>query len=223
MHKLFVQLFYSLISLLFFIPSIAPAQKKQEIKPKSSNQNFSLFISANYFGPALTDINAVYKTIEKNYLLHSGNDFNNIFTIVAGMEYTFSMRQSVQGEFGFGLMKTNKGASTNYLQLYSVGSTYMYSVPIIGMVSINGGFGVGHMWINTQRDYKSNAGKAYVNAKLAEVHVLLDIEYVNPNGVSFAVEGRYLFSTSLYPERSNLDFSANGIIGGIRVGIPFTI
>ena len=222
MHKLFVQLFCSFIPLLFFIPSITPAQQKQEIKPKSSNQNLSLFISVNYFGPELTDINAVYKTIE-NYILPSGNDFKNIFTIVAGMEYTFFMRQSVQGELGIGLMKTNKGKSTNYFQLFSVGGTYIYSVPLIGMFSGYGGAGVGHMWIYTQRDYTSNIGIAHVNAKLAEVHVLLGLEYVIPNGVSFAMEGRYLFSTSLYPERSNLDFSVNGIIGGIRIGIPFNM
>jgi len=88
------------------------------------------------------------------------------------------------------------------------------------MVSIYGGGGLGYIWLNTQRTYGTRLGVVTVNGQLVQIHGILGIEFFDPSGVSFALEGRYSNATTVSPTRADLDFTIKGIDVGIRIGVP---
>ncbi len=189
-----------------------------------SPQNFvvptvSIFVAGNYFGPKFTGVNAVYNTIESNFSLPSGTDFKDYYFVLAGLRFSPTNRQAIQAEFGGSVLKSPGDNSTSFLQEYYGGGSYILSLPI-SMVSIYGGAGLGYIWLNTQRTYTTNPGVAQVNAQLAQVHGLFGIQFFAQSGVSFALEGRYNYATTISPLRADLDFTLKGFAGGIQVGIP---
>lgn len=88
------------------------------------------------------------------------------------------------------------------------------------MVSIYGGGGLGYVWLNTQRTYNTRLGIAEVNGQLAQLHALFGLEFFEPSGVSFSLEGRYNYATTVRPQRADLNFKMKGMAGGIQIGIP---
>ncbi len=216
---------YLLLVVIFFIPPcFAQGQQKPVIavQPRPGDAPLTLFVAGDYFGQKFSDVNAIYQSIEKNYSLPAGNDFKNYYFVMAGVRYTPSSGQSIQGEFGGSVWKAEKGGSANFLQMYYTGGSYIVSVPV-SMASIYGGGGLGYIWLNTQRTYTSFPGVAQVNAQLAQLHALVGLQFFSSSGVSFAIEGRYAYAATVSPTRSDLDFVMKGITGGIQIGIPITI
>ncbi|HTR81476.1 MAG TPA: hypothetical protein VMM58_07575 [Bacteroidota bacterium] len=189
---------------------------------KSSAPTVSFFVEGNYFGPKFAEVNAVYSTIENNLSLPAGTDFKNYYFVLAGVRFSPSNTQAIQGEFGGSVLKTVKDNSTNFLQEYYGGGSYILSFPL-PMISVYAGGGLGCVWLNTQRTYSTRLGVAEVNAQLAQMHGIVGLEFFNPSGVSFALEGRYNYATTISPRRADLDFTLKGIAGGIRIGVPIIL
>ena len=179
----------------------------------------SIFVAGNYFGPKFTGINAVYNTLESNFALPQGTDFKNYYFVLAGVRISPTNGQAIQAEFGGSILKSPESNSTNFLQEYYAGGSYILSLPI-SSVSIYAGGGLGCVWLNTQRTYTTNLGVAQINAQLAQLHGLCGIQFLEQSGVSFSLEGRYNYATTISPLRSDLDFTLKGFAGGIQVGIP---
>jgi len=223
--KKFISLPFLLSALIAFSqPMLAQGQQKPAvpIQPRPGDAPLTLFVAGDYFGQNFSDVNAIYQSIEKGYSLPSGNDFKNYYFVLAGLRYTPSNGQAVQAEFGGSVWKAAKGNATNFLQLYYTGGSYIVSAPV-SVATIYGGGGLGYLWLNTQRTYTALPGVAQVNAQLAQLHALLGIEFVNSLGVSFSIEGRYTYASTVSPVRSDLDFVMKGITGGIQIGIPIVL
>ena len=212
MKKSITVLITFFLASLLISHSILLGQQKQTpvIQPKVGASPVSIFVSASYFGPKFTDINAVYQVIERNLSLPAGNDFKSSYSVLTGIRFTPGNGQSVQGEFGGSVLKSAKENSTNFLQLYYAGGSYIISVPM-PMVSIYGGGGLGYIWLNTQRTYGTRLGVVTVNGQLVQIHGILGIEFFDPSGVSFALEGRYSNATTVSPTRADLDFTIKGM------------
>lgn len=223
MKKSIVALTMSLVASLLLPLSVVLGQQKQTpvIQPKVGVSPLSVFVSGSYFGPKYTNVNAVYQVIEHNLSLPAGNDFKSYYFVLTGVRFTLGNGQAVQGEFGGSVMKSTKDSSTNFLQLYYAGGSYIISFPL-PMVSIYGGGGLGYLWLNSQRTYGTRLGVATVNGQLVQLHGMLGIEFFDPSGVSFALEGRYTNATTVSPTRADLDFTLKGIDVGIRIGVPIT-
>jgi len=214
-----------LLSVLFLVPPLfAQAQQKPAltIQPKYGDAPLTVFVAGDYFGQKFSDVNTIYQSIEKNYSLPAGSDFKNYYFVLTGVRYTPVSGQSIQGEFGGSVWKAVKEKSTNFLQMYYTGGSYILSLPM-QMVSIYGGGGLGYIWLNTQRTYTALSGVAQVNAQLAQLHGIIGIEFLNSSGASFSLEGRYTYASTVSPRRSDLDFVMKGITGGIQIGIPIVI
>jgi hypothetical protein len=216
----------SMLILLVVVSLIIPQslvwgqQKPITLSPqKSVVPTVSIFVAGNYFGPKLTGINAAYSTIESNFALPSGTDFKNYYFVLAGVRISPTNGEAIQAEVGGSVLKSPKGNSTNFLQEYYGGGSYILSLPI-STFSIYGGGGLGYIWLNTQRTYTARLGVAQVNAQLAQLHGLFGIQFFQQSGVSFALEGRYNYATTILPLRADLDFTLKGFAGGIQVGIP---
>jgi len=223
MKKSVVALTMSLVASLLLPISVVLGQQKQTpvIQPKVGVSPLSVFVSGSYFGPKFTDVSAVYQVIEHNLSLPAGNDFKSYYFVLTGMRFTPGNGQAVQGEFGGSVLKSTMDSSTNFLQLYYAGGSYIISFPL-PMVSIYGGGGLGYLWLNSQRTYGTRLGVATVNGQLVQLHGILGIEFFDPSGVSFALEGRYTNATTVSPTRADLDFTLKGIDVGIRIGVPIT-
>ena len=230
MKKSFLYLYLLLAALLFSFTSYVLGQSaakpviqttEQVKKTKSKIPVLSIFIEGSYYGSKMNEINDEYRTIEKTYSLPAGSDFKNYYFALIGVRFTpeNAQGQSVQGEFGGSLLKSVKDNSTNFMQLYYTGGSYIFSLPV-SLVSAYFGAGLGYIWLNTQRTYTSNLGVAAVNAQLAELHGMFGIEFFSSTGVSFAFEGRYTYAATIEPQRADLDFTLKGITAGIRIGIP---
>lgn len=215
--------FTSLFLLLLFlcIPGFAQGQQKSDpaARPKPQTSSLSAFVQGNYFGPKLSDVNSVYSSIEQYYQLPAGHDFKGIYDVLVGVRYDLVPTQAVQGEFGFSILKAKHDSTSNYHQLFSAGGSYILKMGL-DMVSIYGGGGVSYLWLNTERSYQTRLGIAHVNGQMVQLHALLGVEFLNPLGVSFALEGRYLYALTVSPKRSDLDFNLKGVTAGIRLGIP---
>jgi hypothetical protein len=224
MKKSIIALTMFLVASLLLPLSVVLGQPKQTpvIQPKAEISPLSIFFSGSYFAPKFTDVNAVYQVIEHNLSLPAGNDFKSYYFALAGVRFTPGNGQCVQAEFGGSVMKSAKDNSTNFLQLYYAGGSYIISLPL-PMVSIYGGGGLGYLWLNTQRTYSTRLGVADVNGQLVQLHGMIGIEFFEPSGVSFALEGRYTNATTVSPTRSDLVFSMKGIDVGIRIGVPVAI
>jgi hypothetical protein len=223
MKESIVALTMSLVASLLLPLSVVLGQQKQTpvIQPKVGVSPLSVFVSGSYFGPKYTNVNAVYQVIEHNLSLPAGNDFKSYYFVLTGVRLTLGNGQAVQGEFGGSVMKSTKDSSTNFLQLYYAGGSYIISFPL-PMVSIYGGGGLGYLWLNSQRTYGTRLGVATVNGQLVQLHGMLGIEFFDPSGVSFALEGRYTNAITVSPTRADLDFTLKGIDVGIRIGVPIT-
>jgi hypothetical protein len=224
MKKSIIVLTIFFVASLLLPLSIMLGQQKQTpaIQPKVGVSPLSVFVSGSYFGPKFTDVNAVYQVIEHNLSLPTGNDFKSYYFVLIGVRFTPGSGQSLQGEFGGSVLKSAKDNSTNFLQLYYAGGSYVISLPL-PMVSIYGGGGLGYLWLNTQRTYGTRLGVASVNGQLVQFHGILGIEFFDPSGVSFALEGRYKNATTVSPTRADLNFTLKGIDVGIRIGVPVAI
>jgi hypothetical protein len=221
--KKFITLLFSVV-FLFSHFSSAWGQEKPALnaQPKPGTSPFSIFVEGNYFAPKLTEVNAVYQSIEKNFQLPAGNDFKSYYFILTGIRYSPTNNHSILGEFGGSMFKLTKGNSTNYMQLYYTGGSYILSLPL-PMVSLYGGAGLGYLWLNTERTYSSRIGVADVNAQLMQMHGILGLEFFNPSGASFSLEGRYTYATTVQPKRADLDFTMKGIAAGIRIAVPIVL
>ena len=210
-----------LLASLLIAPSITRGQQKQNlvIQQKSTTPALSLLIGGSYFGQKFADLNGVYTTLEQNLSLPAGSDFKNTYSVLAGLRFSPSSTQAVQGEFGGDVLKSVKDNSTNYLQMYYGGASYLLSLPIQS-ASIYGGGGVGYIWLNTQRTYSSRLGVAQVNAQLAQIHALFGLEFFDQSGVSFSLEGRYNYASTVRPQRADLNFTMKGMSAGIQIGVP---
>ena len=215
-----------LVASLFVSLPLAWGQQKQSVplqpKPGFSVPSLSVFIAGNYFGPKLTDVNTVYQSIEKNLSLPAGNDFKNYYFILTGIRFAPSNVQAFQGEFGITASRSPKDQSTNFLQMYYGGGSYIISLPL-PMVSIHAGVGAGYYWLNTQRTYSTRLGVAHVNAQLAQLHGLFGIEFFDPSGVSFSLEGRYNYAMTVVPRRADLNFTLKGVAVGLQIGVPIVL
>jgi hypothetical protein len=211
----------STVLVLLCIPGFAQAQQQSNPAaiPRAQKPGVSLFVQANYFGPKFSDINAVYRSIEQYYQLPGGRDFKGIYDVLMGVRYDLIPTQSVQGEFGFSILKSNHGSTSNFHRLFSAGGSYLVRTDL-SMVSVYGGGGVSYLWLNTERSYQTQLGIARVNGQMVQLHALLGVEISGPMGVTFALEGRYVYARTVSPQRSDLDFDLKGIIGGISMGIP---
>ena len=209
-------------SMVVSSPLAMGQQKPNVVLPQKSAvtvPTLSLFIAGNYFGPKLTDVNNVYQTIEKNYLLPAGSDFKNYYFLLTGLRFNPSASQGIQGEFGLTASRSPQDQSTNFLQMYYAGGSYLLSLPL-PMVSVYVGGGAGYYWLSTQRTYTSRIGVARVNAQLAQLHGIAGIEFFDPSGVSFALEGRYNYALTTVPRREDLNVTLKGIAVGIQIGVP---
>ncbi len=213
-----------IVAVLFLSASIAEAQVKQipVAQPKSVVPSISFFAAGGYFAPDLSKINEVYQSIEKNVALPEGNDFKSHYFVVAGIRMTPGAGQSLQGEFGGTVSRTAQEKTNNYLRMFYTGGSYIMSFPL-PMVSVYGGGGLGYVWLNTERTYVGYPGSARVNAQLAELHGMLGIEFFDQSGLSFALEAKYSYATTLAPERADLDFTLKGPAIGVRLGVPISI
>lgn len=221
MRKSITVLIIFLILVLLFPSSDMLGQQKQipVVQPKAGPSPLTVFVSGSYFGPKFTDVNAVYQVIEHNLSLPAGNDFKSYYFVLTGVRFTPGNGQSIQGEFGGTVMKSAKDSSTNFLQLYYAGGSYILSFPM-PMVSIYGGGGAGYIWLNSQRTYNTRLGVATVNGQLVQLHGIVGIEFFDPSGVSFAIEGRYTTAMTVAPIRADLNFTIKGIDVGARIGVP---
>ena len=179
----------------------------------------SIFVAGNYFGPKLTGINAVYNTLESNFCASPGDRFQELLFCPGRRADQSHKRASDPGRIWREYSEVPESNSTNFLQEYYAGGSYILSLPI-SSVSIYAGGGLGCVWLNTQRTYTTNLGVAQINAQLAQLHGLCGIQFLEQSGVSFSLEGRYNYATTISPLRSDLDFTLKGFAGGIQVGIP---
>jgi hypothetical protein len=208
-----------IILMLLSLSVYGQPKQKPVVDQKPEIPTLSIFFDGLYYGPKFADVNAIYKTIEQNYSLPRGGDFNNVYNVITGVRFVPMTGQAMQGEFGFSVFKSTRDSSTNYLQLYSLGGSYIVSISL-PLVSVYGGGGLSYLWLNTQRTYTTSNGVARVNAQLAQLHGLLGVEFFSHSGVSFALEGRYNYATTITPKRADLNFTLKGITGGVRIGIP---
>lgn len=214
---------FFLFVLLLCPPQLTQAQQKE--MPQRSIPSYSFFISGDYFSPKFTDVNAVYKTIEKNYFLPAGSDFKNYYSLMGGIKFSPVEQQSIQAELGASLYKSQLGnsigqaQSRNFLQMYYAGGTYLINIPV-KRISFFVGPGLGYVWLNTQRTYSDQVGVVHVNGGLFQLHGTGGVEFFHPSGVSFSLEGGYSYATTPFPERSDLDFTIQGFMAGIKVTVP---
>ena len=210
-----------LLASLLIPPSLGWGQQKQNlaVQQKSSIPALSIFVAGSYFGQKFSDVNAIYNSIERNFSLPSGSDFRNYYSVLVGLRISPSSFHSVQGEFGGDVLKSVKDNSINYLQMYYAGGSYILRLPI-STASIYGGGGLGYIWLNTQRTYSTRIGVAQVNAQLPQLHALFGLEFFNQAGVSFSLEGRYTYASTVRPQRADLNFTMKGMSAGIQIGIP---
>ncbi len=207
-------------SLIFPQSLVWGQQRSMTFSPQKPTEPLvSVFVAGNYFGPKFTGVDAVYNTIESNFSLPSGTDFKNYYFLLAGLRISPTNGQAIQAEFGGSVLKLPESNSTNFLQEYYGGGSYILRLPI-SAISLYGGGGAGYIWLNTQRTYTTHLGVAQVNAQLAQLHGLFGVEFLEQSGVSISLEGRYNYATTVLPLRADLDFTLKGFAGGIQVGIP---
>ena len=207
------------VSLLFSGIVMAQTKPAIPVPPKSVVPTISIFVGGNYFGPKYTGVNDVYTNIENSFLLPSGSDFKNYYNVLLGVRIAPGVGQAIQGEFSGSVLKSTKDKTTNFIQEYYTGGSYLMSMSVQS-VSIYLGGGLGYIWLNTQRTYTTRLGVAQVNAQLAQAHGILGLEFYNQSGASFALEGRYNYATTLVLPRADLNFTMKGVSAGIRLGIP---
>lgn len=214
--------------LLLFLFMIQPGYGQQKQSLSTGGKTIpavSLFVSCDYFSPEFDGVDAVFRTIEKNYVLPSGRDFKDYYNVLAGIRFAPVSQQSVQIEFGGSMFKSKSNGllgenrSASFLQMRYAGGTYLVSIPV-GPISSFLGAGLGYVWLDAQRSYEVQPGVAQIKAGLTQLHGLLGIEYVDPSGVTLAIDGGYSFATTLFPRRADLDFTIKGITGGIKIGVP---
>ncbi len=216
---------YLILLFLLLVPA-GYGQQKQSTQPGGKTiPDVSLVVGGDFFSPGLGDVDAVFQTIERNYVLPNGKNFKDYYTLFAGIRFAPVPQQSVQIEFGGssfrsqsdGLLGENR--ATSFVQMYYAGGTYLLSIPV-GPVSCFLGGGLGYVWLNAQRSYATQPGVAWISAGLPQLHGLIGVEYVDPTGVTFAVDGGYSYATTLFPRRSDANFTIKGITGGIKIGVP---
>lgn len=214
-------LMFTSSELLFGQQKPMPVLKKPNptVNNNSAIPDLSFFAEASYYGVKLPEVNAVYKTIEKNLLLPSGDDFKIPYFVLTGIRFSPSDAHAIRAEFGGSVLKAAKDTSSNFLQLYYTGGSYLYNLPL-GVVSVFAGGGLGYIWLNTERTYITRSGVARVNGRLMQLHALFGVEFFTHSGVSFALEGQYAYATTVSPARSDLDMTIKGMSGGVRIGIP---
>jgi hypothetical protein len=218
-------LYCSLIVFLFFTVQTGNAQQKPGRDSKGGIPTLSFFLAGDYFSPKLTDVDAIFQTIEKNYSLPAGTDFKNYYSVLTGFRFAPVQQQSVQIEFGgslsrsepIGVLGDNRSAS--FMQLYYTGATYLFNPPV-GPINIFVGGGLGYVWLNAQRSYAEQPGVARINAGLTQLHGIGGVEYVHPTGVTFSLEGGYSYAITLFPQRSDIDYTIKGFTAGIKLGVP---
>jgi len=171
-----------LFCLFILVPIILIQPGYGQEKPAASEYKggipaVSLFISADYFSPKFTDVNAVFNTIERNYSLPAGKDFKDYYNVLVGIRFAPVMQQSIQVEFGGSVIRSRSSGllgadrSSDFLQMYYTGGTYLFSAPV-GPINFFLGAGLGYDWLRAQRSYSVQPGVARVNAGLTQLHGL---------------------------------------------------
>ncbi len=215
-----------LFLLILFMIQPGYGQQKQSLSAGGKTvPAVSLFVSCDYFSPGFEEVDAIFRTIERNYLLPSGRDFKDYYNVLAGIRFAPVAQQSVQIEFGGSVFKSKSSGllgenqSASFIQMSYVGGTYLFGVPA-GPISCFLGGGLGYVWLNAQRSYAIQPGIARINAGLTQLHGLGGVEYLDPTGVTFSVDAGYSFATTLFPTRGDANFTIKGITGGIKIGVP---
>jgi hypothetical protein len=166
------------------------------------------------------------QSIEHNYSLSMGNEFKNYYSVIAGIRFNPVPQQSVQLEVGGSVSRTSPSgpqggnSCASFLSMYYIGGTHLIHIPI-GRVK---GFivgGPGYVWLNSERTYYVESGTATVNGQLAQLHGVCGLEFLLPRGASVALEAEYFYATTLFPERSDLDFTLKSPSLGVMLNIPF--
>ena len=206
---------------LLLSPLSGLGQQKQSlvIQQKFAPPVLSIGVGGSYVGQKLSDLNTVYGDLEKSLSLPSGKDFTNPYDILLWLRLAPSTTQAFQAEYGGSVLKSSAAKSTNFLQTYYGGGSYILSLPL-STASIYVGGGAGYLWLNSQRTYSTRVGVAQENAQLAQLHALFGLQFFNQTGVSLSLEGRYNYASTVRPTRSDLNFTMKGIAGGIQLGIP---
>jgi len=216
---------YLFLLFLFMIQPVYSQQMQTVPSSRKTLPSISLFVSGDYFSPGFGEIDAVFQTIEKNYLLPPGRNFKNYYNILAGVRFSPVPQQSVQIEFGGSVFRSRSNGllgenrSSSFIKWGYIGGTYLFNIPV-GRINCFVGGGLGYVWLEAQRSYATQPGVAQINAGLTQFHGLVGIEYIDPSGVTFAVDGGYSYAITLFPQRSDIDFTIKGITGGIKIGVP---
>ena len=210
---------WSFCLLFLFTIQAGYAQQKQGIPA------VSFFVAGDYFSPKFTNVDAVFQTIERNYSLPAGTNFKDYYDVLTGIRFAPVPQHSVQLEFGGSFFRSSStgsvgdNRSASYIQMYYSGGTYSYNIPVNSMNFFIGG-GLGYIWLSAQRSYAVQPGVAEAKAGLTQLHGLVGAEYVTPSDVSIGLEVGYSYATTLFPQRSDVDFSINGVTAGLKLGVP---
>ncbi|HUI30998.1 MAG TPA: hypothetical protein VLX91_12360 [Candidatus Acidoferrales bacterium] len=216
---------YFFLFILFIIQNGYGQQKQTLPVVGKSIPTVSFFVAADYFAPKFEDVDAVFRTIERNYALPAGSDFKDYYSVLAGIRFAPVPQHSIQLEFGGSLFRSSpsgslgEGRSASFIHMYYAGGTYLYSFPV-GAVDILLGCGLGYVGLNAERTYQGQSGVAQVNAGLTQAHAQVEVEYIDASGFSVALDGGYSFATTLFPQRAEIDFTIKGIYAGVKIGIP---
>lgn len=213
-----------LVAGLFILAAPVYGQVRQQRpagQARPTMPTLALIVGGNYFNPPYTNVDDVYSTIEHNYALPAGSAFKSFYNVLVAVRLSPVDGQSVQAEGSGTVLKMVKDNTTNYLQLYYLGGSYLihFVTPVVAPYI---GAGAGYEWLNTERAYATRIGVARVNSQLAQIHGIIGVEYFTAQGVSVGLEAQYAYATSVAPRRADLDFTLKGITGGLRIGVPLT-
>jgi hypothetical protein len=209
---------YFLLMLLVSLPRLSEGQEK--VHSPNPAPTIFFFVSGGYYSPRFDDLNAVYRTIERNYFLPAGSDFRNYYSLMAGILFKIAELHSMQAEIGTSLLKSHSSVSTNYLRMYYAGGTYLVNIPVSSLISLYVGPGADYIWLNSQRTYSNQIGVVEVNGDLIQLHGTVGVEFFLAEGLSIALEGGYSYATTLSPDREDLNFTLKSPTGGIKLAIP---
>lgn len=216
---------FSVLLVVSLFSRIVFAQEEQDAaKPKRKVPLLSFYVSGNYFAPAFNDLNAVYKKIEQVHALPAGGDFKNFYTVSAGIRFAPLSLHYLEVEASGSIWKAQPEVEgqhtspTNYLQLSSLGASYVFSLPFPSFIVSCGGGG-GYLWLHSQRSYPSKA-IVRVRSNLVEFHGILGIEFFHSSGMSAGVRFGYSYATTMYPVNADVDLTLKGATVKVYTHIP---
>ena len=177
-----------------------------------------LSVFGGYYPVELEAVNAAYADLEKQLKLDQGKDFETKYYASAAGRYWVSQGNAFDAEIGGILFKDESGGTVNYMQLFYAGIGYSYHY-YFSPFSAYAGVGLGHNWLKTERTYKSAGVSLKIQGSLWQIQPLAGIEYSFSGNASLAIEGKYVYATSLEPQRDNRNLWLRGPMVGIRFSL----